>query len=78
MFLTIQPGGVVRCLYEEAIDLTSLGTVKITRASHVEPDAQGRWLADLGPVNGPILGPFDHRSEALAAERCWLETHRFT
>ena len=73
--LTIEPGGTVRCLYDEAIDLTVLGTLTITRASHVEPDPQGRWLADLGPVAGPVLGPFELRSQALAAERAWLEHH---
>ena len=44
-------------------------------ACHVEPEEQGRWLADLSPVNGPVLGPFDHRSEALQAEHDWLERH---
>jgi hypothetical protein len=39
----------------------------------VEPDTVGRWLADMAPVDGPVLGPFDRRSEALAAEREWLE-----
>ena len=33
------------------------------------------WLADLSPVNGPVLGPFDRRSEALAAELAWLEAN---
>jgi hypothetical protein len=33
----------------------------------------GRWWADLGPVSGPKLGPFDRRSQALEAEREWLE-----
>ena len=37
--------------------------------------ADGRWSADLAPVCGPSLGPFALRSEALAAEREWLETH---
>ena len=51
----------------------------ITRASHVEPDAEGRWLADLTPVAGPVLGPFDLRSEALAAEQVGSEelAHHF-
>jgi hypothetical protein len=66
----------VRCLYGEVIDLTVLGPVFIHRASQVEPDAEGRWWADLAPVDGPSLGPFARRSEALAAERQWLETHR--
>jgi hypothetical protein len=62
-------------VYSEEIDLAALGSPVITRASHVEPDPQGRWWADLSPVGGPTLGPFDSRSEALAAERSWLETN---
>jgi hypothetical protein len=72
MQLVIEPGGVVRCIYSEEIDLVALGSPAISRASNVEPDQQGRWWADLSPVNGPLLGPFDHRSEALAAEAAWL------
>jgi hypothetical protein len=71
--LIIEPDGQVRGIYGEEIDLAALGTPKISRASHVEPDAHGRWLADLSPVGGPVLGPFDRRSEALAAEVGWLE-----
>jgi len=41
----------------------------------VEPDEQGQWSAELSPVQGPILGPFDLRSHALAAETAWLERH---
>ena len=75
MQLVIQPDGAVRCLYEETINLNALGRPVITRGSHVEPDGHGRWSADLSPVNGPTLGPFDRRSDALAAERRWLESH---
>ena len=75
MELVVTPGGRVRCLYDEAIDLYALGRPIIRRASHVEPDADGRWLADLGPVQGPRLGPFRARSLALEAERVWLERH---
>lgn len=77
MHLVVDPRGVVRGVYAEAIDLSRLGAVTIGRASHVEPDAAGRWWADLAPVGGPTLGPFDRRSEALAAEVSWLDVHRF-
>jgi hypothetical protein len=73
MQLVIDPNGQVRCLYEEAIDLTTLGLPTIARASHVEPDSTGRWWAELSSLHGPSLGPFALRSEALQAERTWLE-----
>ena len=75
MQLVIELGGAVRCIYGEDIDLVALGSPTIFRASHVEPDEHGRWLADLSPMNGPRLGPFHLRSEALAAEHSWLETN---
>ena len=65
--------GQGRCVYDEAIDLTTLGKLAIQRGSHVEPDEAGQWWADLAPVSGPCLGPFEHRSQALSAEREWLE-----
>lgn len=75
MELLILPGGDVRCVYDEAIDLQRLGSVSIQRASHVEPTSDGEWIADLSPVNGPSLGPFAIRSDALTAERQWLDKH---
>ena len=75
MQLRVDADGSVRCLYDEQIDLTSLGVASIRRASHVEPDAEGTWWADLAPVAGPKLGPFILRSQALHAERIWLEAH---
>jgi hypothetical protein len=73
MTLVVDDSGVVRCVYDEALDLAALGRPTITRASNVEPDPAGRWTADLAPVGGPVLGPFPRRSEALAAERAWLD-----
>jgi hypothetical protein len=73
--LVISPQGEVRSLYMEALPLDTLGQLAISRGSHVEPDYAGRWTADLSPVNGPTLGPFTLRSEALAAEVAWLEAH---
>jgi len=75
MLLVIRPNGEAVCLYDEALDLGALGSVAIKRASHVEPDASGQWLADLAPSGGPILGPFPLRSQALAAEAAWLQEH---
>jgi len=75
MQLVVTPDGAVRCLYSEELNLHALGTLTIVRGSHVEPTANGRWTADLSPVSGPLLGPFDSRSQALAAESRWLEEH---
>ncbi len=72
MELVVDTGGSVRCIYDEALDLREIGRLTITRASHVEPDAEGNWWADMGPVDGPVLGPYGSRSEALGAERGWL------
>ena len=69
MQLLIQPDGAVRCVYDEAIDLSALGRVQIRRASHVEPSDDGRWFADLAVVRGPLWGPYDRRSDALDAEQ---------
>ena len=73
MQLVIDPAGGVRCLYDEALPLGDFGRLTIARGSHVEPTAAGHWTADLSPVGGSLLGPFESRSAALDAEREWLE-----
>jgi hypothetical protein len=72
MELIVDAGGHVRCIYDEALDLREIGTLQITRASHVEPDTKGYWWADMGPTAGPLLGPYGSRGEALVAEKVWL------
>ena len=74
MDLYIAPGGTIQAIYSEVIDFRMLGQPTIERASHVEPDESGDWFADI--VNGPRLGPFARRSDALAAEVDWLTEHR--
>lgn len=75
MELVITPVGDARCLYTETLNLNLLGSPQIRRASHVEPDSGGHWFADLSPVNGPCLGSFEFRSDALAAEAAWINQH---
>lgn len=75
MQILVQPDGQLRCVYDESINLAAIGQLTIRRGSHVEPDDDGRWVAHLAPVDGPMLGPFQNRSEALAAEVQWLECH---
>lgn len=72
MDLIVATTGGVTCIYDDTLTLRELGRLTITRASHVEPDQDGNWWADMGPVEGPVLGPYSTRSEALAAERVWL------
>ena len=76
MELVVGVDGMARCIYDEAVELREIGKLQITRARHVEPDAEGFWWADMGPVDGPVLGPYGSRSEALGAEREWLLTNR--
>lgn len=68
-----------RTIFIHSDDLAPLariiGQATTRRASHVEPTSDNKWTADLSPVNGPILGPFETRGEALAAEAEYLLKH---
>ena len=75
--LTIDGDGVMRFIWsDDMVSLRSLGACSITRASHVEPTVDGDWTADMGPVGGPVLGPYATRGDALAAEVAWLQSNR--
>ena len=78
MELVIDMRGQVRCIYGETIDLAALGKPSIRRASYVEPDDQGQWWADMAQLEGPKLGVFVRRSEAVKAEQEWLEKNWLT
>ena len=74
--IRVNPDGTAEAIYTEEMDLGAMGKAdNVRRASHVEPTGCGQWTADMAPVNGPVLGPFRLRSEALAAETEWLKTH---
>lgn len=74
MKLYVQTDGSLTSIYDETLDTRGLGPQEIRRASHVEPNAEGNWTADLRPVGGPRLGPYSRRSQALAVELARLET----
>ena len=75
MELVINSSGDIRCVYGEEVNLSELGRLSIQRGSHVEPTADGQWTADMSPVQGPQLGPFDCRAQALEAEVAWLNQY---
>jgi hypothetical protein len=74
--ITIE-GGNLRFIYNDNLaGLLTLGVSAVARASHVEPHSAGGWTADMSPVDGPVLGPFALRQEALNAEVAWLQANR--
>ena len=68
MQIVIRPTGVFIGIYSDSFEYGEFGKPQIRRVSHVEPDESGLWFADLSPVDGPKLGPFDKRNEAVDAE----------
>jgi hypothetical protein len=70
MNLLVRTNGVIEAIYSEEVDLSLLGEVRIQRASHIEPDQNGLWWAEI--KNGPKLGPYSKRSLALKAELGYL------
>lgn len=76
--VTITPEGAVNFIWSDDLaDMLEIGAGKIARASHVEPNEEGQWEADLSPVGGPKLGPFRLRNEALTAEVEWLKANGY-
>jgi hypothetical protein len=81
--IVIPDDGPMRFIYNEDMmqSLMAHGEARVSRVSHVEPgdDAKGqdplKWYADMGPVSGPVLGPFDGRTQALNEEVAWLSKH---
>lgn len=71
--------GQVRFIYsDDMVPFLSLGKAEVKRVSHVEPVAIGseiKWTADMSPVHGPTLGPYDTRDEALKMEVNWLNSN---
>lgn len=74
--ITVDEQGNLHFIHDDELSpLLGQGLATLSRASHVEPDVRGEWVADLSPVNGPSLGPFPLRAQALEAESRWLRAH---
>lgn len=75
--ILISTEGAISFVYADDLrGILRQGVADIKRASTVEPTPDGQWEADLSPTFGPVLGPFDTRAAALAAEVKWLEENR--
>lgn len=71
----LEDGTVKFLYYDELKPLLGIGKSDVKRVSHVDPIMHNNsvvWYADLCPVNGPKLGPFETRELAIAAEIDWL------
>lgn len=72
--ISISPTGTITFIWtDDFAGLVDEGRTEIKRASHVEPNEDGQWVADLSPVDGPTFGPYPLRQEALDAETEYLE-----
>jgi hypothetical protein len=62
--------GGVQMLHDDAVDLSVLGQVEVTRASHVEFDnAKQRWFVQSARTLEILRDDFLTREEALAWEK---------
>lgn len=75
--IIVDSDGSIRAIYSDDVAdvLREVGALDIRRASHVEPDQDGRWTADMTPVGGPVERGFTTRSGALSWEVAWLSAH---
>jgi len=77
--INVSRSGEMTFIYDDKLTgLMKHGPAKITRASHVDPTADNKWEANMVPSRGPVLGPFDTRAEALAAEVRWINENVLT
>ena len=75
MKLSINEKGIVTFIYsDELVDLCAEGLTDIKRVSNVEPEGS-KWRVKI--INGPDLGLFNSRKEALDAEIEYLEAKLF-
>ncbi len=68
--LSFSPQGVASCLYTEAIDLSTLGPLQVTRATHIEFNSSSQaW--EVMDIEGHVL--FVHHSRQACLD--WEQRH---
>ena len=77
--ILIEADGTIAHIYDDDMRGLFAGEWKATRrVSNVEPADGGGWSAymTMAGAAGVVLGPFESRAEALAAELRWLRQER--
>lgn len=75
--ITVRKDGTIEFIYDDDLKgfIDDNKEKKVFRASHVEPNENGDWYADLSPINGPKLTGFKTRQAALNAEVAWIQNN---
>lgn len=78
LVICVDKDGTLTMIYDDDLsDLLEKGPHTIQRVSHVEPDQCGYGWSATMVEDGMVLGPYWKRSQALAAEREYLEEKMF-
>ena len=67
--LQITAKGAIQMLHDDAIDLSQMGRIEVTRASHVEWDGLLGWYVQSARTGEMLAVDFKTRAEALAWEK---------
>lgn len=68
--LQVTPEGGIQMLHDDAVDLTELGEIEMSRASHVEFDNQKQgWFVQSAKTLKILAEGFKTRAEALTWEK---------
>lgn len=74
--IKVTASGAWHFIYQERLKpLLQRGHAVMTRASYVNPQSDGSWIADLTPLQGPVLTSFATKQHALEAEEAWITAH---
>jgi hypothetical protein len=77
--ISVHEDATMQFIYSDELrGLMDEGDATIKRASHVEPDDDLTWHADMSPVGGPVLSGFPTREAALRAEVEWINDNHLT
>ena len=75
MELAVGCDGGMKYIYDEALNVRKLRKWQTTRASHVEPDAEGYWWPMEDLLRDPGWGRSGAGRRRWGAERWWILIH---